>query len=83
MKYLLVASLLFGCGHELGDETGGEEACQPYHDTYSHTVTYCDDEATNMFIFCNPRELNTQGCVSDPVRELEDNCYSENICLED
>jgi len=88
MKYLLVIFLLFGCGHELGDESGGEEACQPYHSGYSHTVTYCgedtEDNVQSVFILCNPRVLTARECVEDlALGELEDNCFSKNICLED
>lgn len=87
MKYLLIAILLFACGDETTEPAETEE-CQPYHSGYSHTVTYCgedtEDNVQSVFILCNPRVLTARECVEDlALGELEDNCFSKNICLED
>lgn len=85
MKYLVLASLLFGCGKELIEI---EADCQPYDSDYSHTITYCGepdpDNVQSMFVLCNPRALEAQNCADDlALQELHDNCFATNVCLGD
>jgi len=78
--------ILLGCVAELGDP--GSSECQPYDEAYSHTVVHCDsavrENAQNVFVLCNPRELEDQPepCSDDLVlRDLvEDDCVVTNVC---
>ena len=87
MKHLIIVSLLLACGKEFV-EIKEMSNCQPYDSDYSHTITYCGEphptNVQNMFVLCNPRELETENCADDLVlQELEDNCFATNICLGD
>ena len=86
MKYLILSSALFACGPETIIEV--ESDCQPYDNDYSHTITYCGepdpDNIQNMFVLCNPRELEAESCSDDLIlRELGDDCHATNVCLGD
>ena len=80
----LVLTLLLACGTETTSYPVDSEECQPYHETYSHSVTRCGEEKS-VYIACNPREREqTQGCVDDLLLKSseEEGCYSENVCMD-
>jgi hypothetical protein len=82
MKYLVTVLLAFGCGEEFVEVQGD---CQPYSDSYSHTVIYCgeptQDNVENVFTLCNPRIAEPQDCVEDlALMNLADDCFAANVC---
>ena len=83
----LVLMLLLACGTETTSYSIDSEECQPWHENYSHSVTHCE-EGQSIFIACNPRVRNRDqvpGCVDDLLlkcfEESDENCYSENVCM--
>jgi len=80
--------MLVACGDATHYPVDSVE-CQPYHETYSHSVTRCYDEeggeTQNVYIACNPRARpgdRYEGCVNDVLLKSHvDNCSSENICM--
>ena len=80
--------MLVACG-ETTNYPVDSEFCQPYHETYSHSVTRCFDEegneTQNVYIACNPRIRpgdRHEGCVNDLLlKSAGESCYSENICM--
>lgn len=82
----IVLLMLVACGEATTSYPANSVECQPYHETYSHSVTYCGDEQS-VFIACNPRvRLGDQvdGCIDDLLLKSfeEEGCYSENVCME-
>ena len=85
----LILTLLLACGTETTSYPVDSVSCQPYHETYSHSVTRCydedGDETQSVYIACNPRARpgdRYEGCVDDLLlKSVEDDCYSENICM--
>ncbi len=87
----LVLTLLLACGTETTSHTIDSNECQPYHETYSHSVTRCHDEESgeetqSVYIACNPRARpgdRYEGCVNDLLLKSYDavNCFSENVCM--
>lgn len=78
----IVLLMLIGCG-EVTSYPADSDQCQPYHETYSHSVVYCGDEQS-VFIACNPRvhpEEQVEDCVSDLLLKSSDECYSKNVCM--
>jgi len=83
MKKLVLALLVFACGseEEMAFPVDSEE-CQPYHETYSHSVTRCNEEVTNVFQLCNPRTLEREtGCLDDLMLKQAEECFTENVCM--
>ena len=81
----IVLLMLVGCG-EVTSYPVDSQQCQPYHETYSHSVTYCGDEQS-VYIACNPRVRRgdqVDGCVDDLLLKSseEEGCYSENVCMD-
>ena len=79
---------LLGCGSE--DFTGEEQdpGCQPSDVGYLHTASHCGEfvpeNITSIFIICDPlKDGDRQGCCQeDTMRELEDNCFLTNVCVD-
>ncbi len=86
----IVLLMLVACG-DVTHLPADSAECQPYHETYSHSVTRCYDEESgeetqNVYIACNPRARpgdRYEGCVNDLLLKSYDaiNCFSENICM--
>tara|TARA_A200000113_G_scaffold225264_2_gene245552 strand:- start:779 stop:1093 length:315 start_codon:yes stop_codon:yes gene_type:complete len=83
----LVLTLLLACGTETTSYPVDSEECQPWHETYSHSVTHCGEEQS-VYIACNPRVRSgdqVPGCVDDLLlkcfEESEEDCFSENVCM--
>ena len=79
---------LIACGTETTSYPISSERCQPYHETYSHSVIHCFDaqgaESQSVYFACNPRVRpgdRQEGCVSDLLLKSSDECYSENVCM--
>lgn len=85
MKYFtdaVVLLMLVACGDTSSYPVDSEE-CQPYHEAYSHSVTYCGDEQS-VYFACNPRARRgdqVEGCVDDLLLKSSEDCYSENVCM--
>ena len=88
----LFLTLLLACGTETTSYPIGSEECLPWHETYSHSVTRCLDEegeeTQSIYIACNPRIRSSDqvpGCIDDILlkrfEEEDNNCYSENVCM--
>ncbi len=80
----IILLMLIACG-EVTSYPADSTNCQPYHETYSHSVIYCGEEQ-DVFITCNPRvrrEEQVENCVnnSDLLKSSEE-CYSKNICMD-
>ena len=81
----LVLTLLLACGTETTSYSVDSEECQPWQETYSHSVIHCGEEQS-VYIACNPRVRSGDqilGCVDDLLlfEEDDENCYPENVCM--
>jgi len=82
MKYIAIALAVIGCGEEFVEV---EKDCQPYNESYSHTVIYCgeaeQENVQNVFTLCNPRDRAPMDCVGDlALMNLDDDCFAANVC---
>jgi len=80
--------LLLGCGSEDFTDEEQDPGCQPSNVGYLHTASHCGEfvpeNVTSIFIICNPLKAdNRDGCCQeDTMRELEDNCFLTNVCMD-
>ncbi len=86
----IVLLMLVACGTETTSHPVDSVECQPYHETYSHSVTRCYDEegeeTQSVYIACNPRarpDERYEDCVNDVLLKShnDSSCISENICM--
>ena len=84
----LLAFFLTGCGHEKLFDNSAVLKCEPSDTNYMHTMLHCGEfipeNVTSIFIICNPLKANDREgcCQEDTMRDLEDNCFLTNVCME-
>ena len=90
VKFIILSFsfLTLACGPgNLGSE-GLDTTCQPSDVGYLHTESYCGEflpeNLRSVFILCNPLKADDREgcCQEDTMRELEDNCFLTNVCMD-
>ena len=74
--------LLVACG-QVGPETNNDEGCEPYYESYSHTLLSCEDYE-DAFRVCNSRQHLSErdpNCVTCDLMEFEEGCDLTHICF--
>ena len=85
---LLVFFLVGCCPEEELFDDNSDLKCKPSDINYMHTALHCGEfipeNVTSIFIICNPMKDNDREgcCQEDTMRDLEDNCFLTNVCIE-
>ena len=84
----LLTFFLVGCGCEKILDNDADLKCKTSDINYIHTALHCGEfipeNVTSIFIICNPlKDNDREGCCQEgTMRELEDNCFLTNVCME-